>query len=127
MLNALDYNVEDWVQYLSEINEPKFRAKQIFTWLQKGVSFRDMTNLPKKLQENLANNFEENSVKIHKKLISSKDGTRKYIFALQDGNIIEGVFMSYKYGNTISISTQVGCRMNCAFCASGLDGLVRNL
>ena len=77
--------------------------------------------------QKLKEDFNENQVSVYKKLVSGKDGTRKYIFALQDGNIIEGVLMSYKYGNTICISTQVGCRMNCAFCASGLDGLVRNL
>lgn len=127
MLNALDFNIEDWINYLGQIGEPKFRAKQIYSWLHKGRKFCEMTNLPKKLQQNLENNFEENSVKIYKKLVSAKDGTRKYIFALNDDNIIEGVLMSYKYGNTICISTQVGCRMNCAFCASGIDGLIRNL
>lgn len=127
MLNALDLNVEDWEKYLAEKGEAKFRAKQIFSWLAKGVNFDKMTNLPKKLQTTLKEEFEENSVKIYKKLVSNKDGTRKYIFALADGNIIEGVLMSYKYGNTICISTQVGCRMNCSFCASGLDGLIRNL
>lgn len=127
MLNALDFDINDWIKYLSDIGEQKFRAKQIFDWLYKGVTFDEMTNLPKKLQQKLKADFVENSVKIHTKLVSKKDGTRKYVFALADGNIIEGVLMSYKYGNTICISTQVGCRMNCAFCASGIDGLVRNL
>lgn len=127
MPNALDYNIQDWEKYLAKICEPKFRGKQIFAWLHKGVDFDKMSNLPKKLQEKLKQDFDCNCVKIYKKLVSEKDGTRKYIFLLSDGNIIEGVLMSYKYGNTICISTQVGCRMNCAFCASGLDGLVRNL
>ncbi len=127
MLNALDFDINDWKNYLAENGEPSFRAKQIFSWLHKGCRFDKMSNLPKKMQGSLAENFCENSVSIYKKLVSEKDGTRKYIFLLPDGNIIEGVLMSYKYGNTICISTQVGCRMNCAFCASGLDGLIRNL
>ena len=127
MPDALDYNIQDWEKYLAKIGEPKFRAKQIFAWLHKGVDFDKMSNLPKKLQEKLKQEFDCNCVKIYKKLVSKKDGTRKYIFLLSDGNIIEGVLMSCKYGNTICISTQVGCRMNCAFCASGLDGLIRNL
>mgnify|MGYP001028682638 CR=1 FL=1 len=127
MLNALDFDIMDWSNYLANIGEAKFRAKQVFNWLYKGECFDNMSNLPKKLQVKLKEEFVENPVKIYKKLISKKDGTRKYIFALSDGNIIEGVLMSYKYGNTICISTQVGCRMNCAFCASGIDGLVRNL
>lgn len=127
MLNALEYTVEEWQAYLEIIKEPKFRAKQIFAWLHKGVDFDFMTNLPKGLIQKLKETFVCNNVKIYKCLVSKKDDTRKYIFSLSDGNIIEGVLMSYKYGNTICISTQVGCRMNCAFCASGLDGLVRNL
>ena len=127
MLSALDFDINDWKNYLAENGEPSFRAKQTFSWLHKGCRFDKMSNLPKKLQGSLAENFCENSVSIYKKLVSEKDGTRKYIFLLPDGNIIEGVLMSYKYGNTICISTQVGCRMNCAFCASGLDGLIRNL
>ncbi len=127
MLNALDFDLNDWIEYLATIGQAKFRAKQIYGWLHKGVKFEKMSNLPNTLVQKLKEEFNKNQVSVYKKLISEKDGTRKYIFALQDGNIIEGVLMSYKYGNTICISTQVGCRMNCAFCASGLDGLVRNL
>ena len=127
MLNAIEYNIKEWQEYLAQIGEPKFRAKQIFSWLHKGVDFNEMTNLPKSLVDKLNAEFVPNAVNIYKCLVSKKDDTRKYIFSLADGNIIEGVLMSYKYGNTICISTQVGCRMNCAFCASGLDGLVRNL
>ena len=127
MLNALDFDLNDWIDYLATIGQAKFRAKQIYGWLHKGVKFEKMSNLPNTLVQKLKEDFNENQVSVYKKLVSGKDGTRKYIFALQDGNIIEGVLMSYKYGNTICISTQVGCRMNCAFCASGLDGLVRNL
>ena len=127
MLNALDYTLEEWQGILVELGEPKFRAKQIFDWLSKGREFSEMANLPNALIAKLMENYEANTVKIHSCLVSKKDGTRKYIFSLADGNIIEGVLMSYKYGNTICISTQVGCRMNCKFCASGLDGLVRNM
>lgn len=127
MLNGLDMDIAEWTAYLKDIGEPGFRAKQIFGWLHKGVDFCNMSNLPKKLQQTLAAEFDANSVSIFKKLVSNKDGTRKYLFALSDGNIVEGVLMKYKYGNTICISTQVGCRMNCAFCASGIDGLIRNL
>ena len=127
MLNALDYNIEEWQAILALMGEPKFRAKQIFDWLSKGREFSEMANLPKSLIAKISEIYEANTVKIHSCLVSKKDGTRKYIFSLADGNIIEGVLMSYKYGNTICISTQVGCRMNCKFCASGLDGLVRNM
>ena len=127
MLNALDYNIEEWQEILAELGEPKFRAKQIFDWLSKGREFEEMANLPKTLIAKIVEKYEANTVKIHTCLVSKKDGTRKYIFSLADGNIIEGVLMSYKYGNTICISTQVGCRMNCSFCASGLDGLLRNM
>lgn len=127
MLNALEYTIDEWQAILVEMGEPKFRSKQIFSWLAKGASFDEMTNLPKSLIAKLKEKYVENSVKIYKTLVSKKDGTRKYIFALSDGNIIEGVLMKYKYGNTICISTQVGCRMNCQFCASGLDGLLRNM
>ena len=127
MLNALDFDLNDWIDYLATIGQAKFRAKQIYGWLHKGVKFEKMSNLPNTLVQKLKEDFNENQVSVYKKLVSGKDGTRKYIFFFLDGNIIEGVLMSYKYGNTICISTQVGCRMNCAFCASGLDGLVRNL
>jgi len=89
MLNALDFDINDWKNYLAENGEPSFRAKQIFSWLHKGCRFDKMSNLPKKLQGSLAENFCENSVSIYKKLVSEKDGTRKYIFLLPDGNIIE--------------------------------------
>lgn len=113
---------------VKEIGEPAFRAKQVYDWMYKGVDkFEDMKNIPK----NLANKLEEVSTLenlfIIKKQISKNDGTRKYLFKLSDDNAIESVLMKYKYGNSICISSQVGCRMGCKFCASGLDGLVRNL
>lgn len=105
---------------------PRYRAEQLFKWIYDYKSFDEMTNLPLELRESLKVNYIENPVKIEKELIS-KDGTRKYLLSLSDGNIVECVLMNYKYGNTICISTQVGCRMGCAFCATGIDGLARNL
>ena len=95
-------------------------------WANDYVSFDEMSNIPADVRAILAENYDENPVKILKEF-ESKDGTKKYLFALSDGNIIEGVLMKYKYGNTICVSTQVGCRMGCLFCATGLDGMVRNL
>lgn len=105
---------------------PRYRAEQVFKWANDYASFDEMNNIPKELRETLKENFIENPVKIEKELVS-KDGTKKYLLSLSDGNIVECVLMSYKYGNTICISTQVGCRMGCGFCATGIDGLVRNL
>ena len=105
---------------------PRYRAEQVFSWLNDYVTFDEMTNIPQDLRNLLKEHYEDQPVKIQEELIS-KDGTRKYLFALGDGNIVEGVLMQYKYGNTICISTQVGCRMGCAFCASTLQGLKRNL
>lgn len=124
----LDYSLTELKDILKSLNEPAFRAKQIYDWLIKGKNFDEMTNIPKSVINKLIDNeYVAQGVEIVKMLESSLDGTRKYIYKLHDGNIIEGVLMKYKYGNTICISTQVGCRMNCAFCASGLDGLIRNL
>ena len=110
------------------MNCPKFRAKQIFKWVNKGVTtFDEMSDLPKDLREQLAARTYINSAEILEVLHSEKDGTRKYLFKLNDGNIIESVLMRYKHGNSVCVSTQVGCRMGCTFCASTLDGMVRNL
>ena len=123
-----DYTLEELENLLVEINEPKFRAKQLFEWLNKGVGFDGMKNIPKTLRDNLAKSgYYPQGIEIVKALKSAIDGTTKYLYRLSDGNIIEGVLMKYKYGNTLCVSTQVGCRMNCAFCASGLEGLIRNL
>ncbi len=105
---------------------PRYRAEQLYKWIYDYKSFDEMTNLPLELRESLKASYIETPVKIEKELIS-KDGTRKYLLSLSDGNIVECVLMNYKYGNTICISTQVGCRMGCAFCATGIDGLARNL
>lgn len=105
---------------------PRFRAGQIFSFMNDYRKFEEMTNIPLELRETLKNTYDDEPVKIEKELIST-DGTRKYLLALSDGNIVEAVLMQYKYGNTICISTQCGCRMGCAFCATGIDGLARNL
>lgn len=122
-------NIEELEQLLQAWGEPKFRGKQIFDWLhQKQVdSFEEMTNLPKSLREKLKEKAAINGVEIVRRLVSQIDGTRKYLFALADGAIIESVWMQYEHGNTVCISTQVGCRMGCKFCASTLDGVERGL
>lgn len=113
---------------LSEMGEQKFRAKQIFTWLNRGVrSFDEMTDISKTLRTKLDEKFFITVPKPIRKQISSLDGTIKYLWELSDGNAIETVVMSYKHGNTVCISSQVGCRQGCAFCASTIGGLVRNL
>ncbi len=113
---------------IKEMGEPKFRGKQIFEWIHnKNVtSFEEMTNLSKSLREKLSENMFITKLEIVDKKVSS-DGTQKYLFALEDGNVIESVLMRYSYGNAVCVSTQVGCRMGCAFCASTLNGLEKNL
>lgn len=108
-----------------EYGEKKFRAKQLYTGLMQGKKISQI-NIPPSLREKLLKEYEDEPVKIIKTLTSS-DGCEKYLFSLADGNVIEGVFMKYKYGNTQCVSTQVGCRMGCKFCASTLGGLKRNL
>lgn len=124
-MNWLSMSVSELEAALKELGEPAFRAKQVFWWLHKGALFDEMTNLPKSLREK-ASKMPLGGAKIVEKRVST-DGTAKYLFLLEDGNIIEGVYMHYKHGNTLCISTQVGCRMGCTFCASTLGGLVRNL
>ncbi len=111
---------------VEEFNEKPFRAGQIFKALHLGTSFADMTELSKPLREALSEKYLACPVNIIKTL-KSIDGTEKFLFSLADGNVVEGVLMRYKHGASLCISTQVGCRMNCAFCASGLEGLIRNL
>ena len=113
---------------LKELGQPAFRAKQVFSWLHKGVrSYDEMTNLPKTLREALAEKYPLHIPKVVRKQESQKDGTIKYLWELSDGNCVETVLMRYHYGNTVCISTEVGCRMGCAFCASTIGGLVRKL
>lgn len=126
-LRSLSY--ESLIAKMEEIGERGFRGKQIFKWLhQKNAEdMEEMSDLPKGLRENLSQFFFIAGVKKEECLISQKDGTRKYLFRLYDGNIIESVFMKYEHGNSVCISSQAGCRMGCKFCASTLMGLSRNL
>ena len=127
-MQLLDYSYEEIEKIVLDLGEKKFRAKQLFDWLNKGAEFDKMSNLPASFIEKLiGHGYTAQAIHIKDVLVSKIDGTKKYLYELEDGNIIEGVLMSYKYGNTLCVSTQVGCRMNCAFCASGLDGLIRNL
>ena len=113
---------------LKALGQPAFRAKQLFSWLHQGVrSFDEMTNLPQALRETLAKEYPICPPEVVRKQESQKDGTIKYLWKLSDGNCVETVLMRYHYGNTVCISTEVGCRMGCAFCASTLGGLVRRL
>jgi 23S rRNA (adenine2503-C2)-methyltransferase len=113
----------------NRLNLPKYRAKQIYTWLQVNgvISYDEMTNLPKDLREKLSEKYPIRYCKIELKQISKIDGTVKYLFKLFDGNYIESVLMKYKYGYTLCISSQVGCKMGCMFCASTKAGCIRNL
>lgn len=121
--------LEELTDFLAEWGEKSFRAKQIYEWLhvKQVTSFADMTNLSKVLRERLKQECE--LVVLHQEMvqISKLDGTRKYLFALSDGNMIESVLMKYKHGNSVCVSSQVGCRMGCRFCASTIDGMIRNL
>lgn len=119
-----DLSKEEMRQYVKDLGLPEFRGNQIFDALNSAKSLEEISNLPK----NILNLIEKDYPKaqIFKKL-ESKDGTKKYVIKFDDGEIVESVLMQYKYGNTICVSTQVGCRMGCKFCASGLHGLKRNL
>ena len=113
---------------LKDLGQPAFRAKQVYTWLHKGVrSYDEMSNLPKPLRDLLAERYPLHIPQVVRRQESRKDGTIKYLWQLSDGNCVETVLMRYHYGNTVCISTEVGCRMGCAFCASTLGGLVRRL
>ena len=141
MINLKDLQLQELENFIKELGEPKFRAKQVFGWLYKdtgksngssggpgGVTdFDQMTNVPKALREKLAERASLGILEPLQVQVSKLDGTRKDLFGLEDGNAIESVFMKYKYGNSICVSSQAGCRMGCRFCASGMDGLRRNL
>ncbi len=113
--------------FLSGIGEPSFRAKQIASWIKTGTPISEMSNLSKQLREKLSEKTVDTLPRVKERLVSKIDGTVKYLFSLYDGACIESVFMRYKHGNTLCISSQVGCLMGCKFCASTIGGKVRNL
>ena len=124
LLSLTPAELEEWVV---SVGEPKFRARQLFPQLHRGLSPNEMTNLGKKMQEKLHTSFTYHLPTTETKLVSALDGTVKYLFGLADGNCVESVVMRYEHGNTICISSQVGCRMGCKFCASTIGGRVRDL
>ena len=127
-MNLKNCNQQELADIFKELGQPAFRAKQVFTWLHKGVrSYEEMTNLPKALRDTLTKAYPIHAPKVVRKQESKRDGTIKYLWELADGNCVETVLMRYNYGNTVCISTEVGCRMGCAFCASTIGGLVRRL
>jgi len=126
--NIKDFNQEELEEYfVNKLNEKKFRAKQVFEWIYKNVaSFDEMTNIKLELREKLKKTFDICTYKILNKQVSV-DGTIKYLFGLADGNAIESVFMKYHHGNSVCVSSQIGCKMGCKFCASTGIGFVRSL
>ncbi|WP_455034373.1 23S rRNA (adenine(2503)-C(2))-methyltransferase RlmN [Lachnoanaerobaculum gingivalis] len=129
MTDIKSMDLDELKTFVKEMNEPEFRAKQLFEWMHKSLisSFDECTNLSKSFREKLKESTSLTNLKAVEVFKSKLDGTQKYLFALEDGNIIESVRMKYEHGNSVCISSQVGCRMGCKFCASTLDGLVRNL
>ena len=128
MIDLKSMTLEEMTAAFRELGEPAFRGKQVFTWLHKGAtSFDEMTNLSKALREKLKEHFFITAPQVARKQVSQLDGTIKYLWELQDGNCIETVLMKYHHGNTVCISSQVGCRMGCTFCASTIAGRVRDL
>ncbi len=121
--------IEQLKNEITSLGEKSFKAGQIYSWLHKHNvdSFDEMTNISKELRDKLKNNYDIYSCTIEKKLVSVYDDTVKYLFKLYDGELIESVVMKYKYGYTICVSSQVGCKMGCNFCASGIAGFIRNL
>ena len=127
-MNIKSMTLTEMQDALKELGQPAFRAKQIYTWLHKGVrSYDEMTNLSKELRQKLQQMHPFYTPKVIRKQESKRDGTIKYLWELSDGNCVETVLMRYHYGNTVCISTEVGCKMGCAFCASTIGGLVRKL
>ncbi len=128
MIDIKSMDLEELTQLLGEWGEPGFRAGQVFSWLHRGAtSFEQMSNLSKPLRQRLTQTCALTAPQAARMQVSERDGTRKYLWRLADGNCVETVLMRYRHGNTVCISSQVGCRMGCAFCASTLGGRVRNL
>ena len=127
-MNLKNLTLPELAETIKALGQPPFRAKQVYSWLHKGVrSYEEMTNLPKNLRDRLGSDYSIQAPTVVRRQESRKDGTIKYLWQLSDGNCVETVLMRYHYGNTVCISTEVGCRMGCAFCASTLGGLVRRL
>ena len=127
-MNLKSMTLGEMTRLFKDMGQPAFRAKQVYTWLHRGVrSYEEMTNLPKPLRERLAAEYPIYAPRVVRKQESQRDGTIKYLWQLSDGNCVETVLMRYHYGNTVCISTEVGCRMGCAFCASTIAGKVRDL
>ena len=127
-MNLKSMTLPELSALLKEMGQPAFRAKQLYGWLHRGVrSYEEMTNLPGALRAELAEKYPIHAPTVVRRQESQKDGTIKYLWQLSDGNCVETVLMRYHYGNTVCISTEVGCRMGCAFCASTIGGLVRKL
>ena len=129
MTDIKSLNLTELTELLVSKGQPKFRAKQLYEWMHVHLArdYDQMSNIPKSLKEMLEEECEYTSLKIARMQESKIDGTRKYLFMLKDGNYVESVFMRYKHGNSVCISSQVGCRMGCKFCASTLNGMERNL
>lgn len=128
MIDILSLTPEELNSKLKELGLAQFRSRQIFEWLSRGCrDFKEMTNLPKELRQRLSEMFALEAPLLLRQQVSKTDGTMKFLWGLHDGNSVETVFMKYRYGNSVCISSQVGCRQGCAFCASTLGGLVRNL
>ena len=128
MIDLKSMTLEELSGFLRSMGEPAFRGRQVFTWLHKGVSsFDEMSNLSKALREKLKEQCILTVPRVAKKQVSARDGTIKYLWQMADGNCVESVLMRYHHGNTVCLSSQVGCRMGCAFCASTIAGKVRNL
>jgi 23S rRNA (adenine2503-C2)-methyltransferase len=127
--DILSLTLPELSEKLADLNEKKFRAKQIYNWLhiKRVQSFDEMSDISLDLRKKLSENFYIPKIEAIKELVSSQDGTRKYLFALPDGECIETVLMEYRHAHSLCISSQVGCRMGCVFCASGKNGLVRNM
>ena len=129
MNDIKSYTLSELERELTGQGEKKFRARQMYEWMHQKLAadFDEMTNLPKDLRGRMKEQYEYTSLKLLKRQISKADGTQKFLFRCADGNVMESVWMKYKHGNSVCISSQIGCRMGCRFCASTLDGLKRNL
>ena len=129
LVDIKSLNLQELTEEIKSLGEPAFRAKQLYEWMHKKLArnYDEMSNIPKALKEKCKEHFFYASVSEERVQVSQIDGTQKFLFGLHDGNVIESVLMKYKFGNSVCISSQVGCRMGCKFCASTLDGLERGL